>query len=122
MGGDIRVSSEVGTGSTFRVKMLLSEVTNPTRIAPVDAPIYGYHGIRKTILVTDDDPTQRDLLRQVLTPLGFILLSAPDGQACLSLAQHCRPICSCWIFPWPAWTAGPWPRSCGRRATIRRVS
>jgi signal transduction histidine kinase/ActR/RegA family two-component response regulator len=91
MGGDIRVSSEVGTGSTFRVKMLLSEVTNPTRIAPVDAPIYGYHGIRKTILVTDDDPTQRDLLRQVLTPLGFILLSAPDGQACLSLAQHCRP-------------------------------
>jgi signal transduction histidine kinase len=61
MGGDIRVSSEVGTGSTFRVKMLLSEVTNPTRIAPVDAPIYGYHGIRKTILVTDDDPTQRDL-------------------------------------------------------------
>jgi signal transduction histidine kinase/ActR/RegA family two-component response regulator len=91
MGGDIRVSSEVGTGSTFRVKMLLSEVTNPTRIAPVDAPIYGYHGARKTILVTDDDPTQRDLLRQVLTPLGFILLSAPDGQACLSLAQHCRP-------------------------------
>ncbi|WP_457488931.1 hybrid sensor histidine kinase/response regulator, partial [Tardiphaga sp. P5_C10] len=91
MGGDIRVSSEVGTGSTFKVKMLLSEVTNPTRIAPVDAPIYGYHGARKTILVTDDDPTQRDLLRQVLTPLGFILLSAPDGQACLSLAQHCRP-------------------------------
>jgi CheY-like chemotaxis protein len=91
MGGDIRVSSEVGTGSTFRVKMLLSEVTNPTRIAPVDAPIYGYYGPRKTILVTDDDPTQRDLLRQVLTPLGFILLSAPDGQACLGLAQHCRP-------------------------------
>ncbi|MEH2475731.1 signal transduction histidine kinase/CheY-like chemotaxis protein [Nitrobacteraceae bacterium AZCC 2161] len=91
MGGDIRVTSTVGIGSTFRVKMLLSEVTNPTRIAPVDAPIFGYHGARKTILVTDDDPTQRDLLREVLTPLGFILLSAPDGLACLSLAQHCRP-------------------------------
>ncbi len=91
MGGDIRVASEVGTGSTFRVKMLLSEVNNPTRTAPIEAPILGYHGPRKTILVTDDDPTQRDLLRQVLTPLGFILLSAPDGPACLSLAQHCRP-------------------------------
>ncbi|HEY8333152.1 MAG TPA: ATP-binding protein [Tardiphaga sp.] len=91
MGGDIRVTSTVGTGSTFRVKMLLSEVTNPTRIAPVDAPIFGYHGPRKTILITDDDPTQRDLLREVLTPLGFILLSAPDGPACLNLAQHCRP-------------------------------
>ena len=91
MGGDIRVSSEVGQGATFRVKMLLSEVNNPTRTAPIDAPILGYHGPRKTILVTDDDPTQRDLLRQVLAPLGFILLSAPDGPACLSLAQHCRP-------------------------------
>src|ERR1700728_904827 len=90
MGGDIQVASTVGTGSTFKVKMLLSEVTNPTRIAPVDAPVFGYHGPRKTILVTDDDPVQRDLLREVLTPLGFILLSAPDGPACLSLAQHCR--------------------------------
>jgi CheY-like chemotaxis protein len=91
MGGDIRVTSAVGTGSTFRVKILLSEVTNPTRIAPVDAPVFGYHGTRKTILITDDDPVHRDLLREVLTPLGFILLSAPDGPACLALAQHCRP-------------------------------
>src|ERR1700716_3736977 len=91
MGGDIQVASAVGTGSTFRVKILLSEVTHPTRIAPVDAPFFGYHGPRKTILITDDDPVQRDLLREVLTPLGFILLSAPDGPGCLALAQHCRP-------------------------------
>lgn len=91
MGGDIKVSSTVGTGSTFRVKMLLSEVTNPTRIAPVDAPLAGYHGPRKTILITDDDPTHRDLLREVLAPLGFILLSAPDGPGCLAMAQHCQP-------------------------------
>jgi signal transduction histidine kinase/CheY-like chemotaxis protein/purine-cytosine permease-like protein len=91
MGGDIKVTSTVGVGSTFRVKILLSEVTNPTRHAPVEAPVAGYLGPRKTILVTDDDPVQRDLLREVLTPLGFILLSAPDGQACLALAQHCRP-------------------------------
>ncbi|HWZ41046.1 MAG TPA: ATP-binding protein, partial [Bradyrhizobium sp.] len=91
MGGDIKVTSRVGAGSTFKVKILLSEVTNPTRHAPVAAPVSGYLGARKTILVTDDDPVQRDLLREVLTPLGFILLSAPDGPACLALAQHCRP-------------------------------
>jgi CheY-like chemotaxis protein len=85
------VSSAVGSGSNFRVKILLSEVTNPTRIAPVDAPLSGYHGPRKTILITDDDPTHRDLLREVLSPLGFILLSAPDGPGCLAMAQHCRP-------------------------------
>jgi signal transduction histidine kinase/purine-cytosine permease-like protein/ActR/RegA family two-component response regulator len=91
MGGDIKVTSTVGVGSTFRVKMLLSEVANPTRNAPVDATVFGYHGLRRTILITDDDPVQRDLLREVLTPLGFILLSAPDGPGCLALAQHCRP-------------------------------
>src|ERR1700728_130018 len=91
MGGDIRVTSTVGTGSTFRVKLLLSEVTNPKQIAPVNATPSGYHGVRKTILITDDDPIQRDLLREVLTPLGFILLAAPDGPGCLALAQHCRP-------------------------------
>jgi signal transduction histidine kinase/CheY-like chemotaxis protein len=91
MGGDIKVSSTVGSGSTFRVKILLSEVTNPKHHAPVQAPVSGYHGPRKTILITDDDPVHRDLVREVLTPLGFILLSAPDGPSCLALAQHCRP-------------------------------
>ena len=91
MGGNIAVSSAVGKGSSFRVTLLLSEVTQPSRIAPLEAPIFGYHGPRKTILVTDDDPAHSDLMREVLAPLGFILLSAPDGAACLELAQHCLP-------------------------------
>ena len=91
MGGDIKVKSTVGGGSTFYVKLLLSEVANPKQIAPANATPSGYHGTRKTILITDDDPIQRDLLREVLTPLGFILLSAPDGPGCLALAQHCHP-------------------------------
>jgi len=91
MGGDIKVASTVGEGSSFRVKLLLSRVTSPSRIVPIEAKISGYHGPRKTILVADDDPTHRDLLREVLAPLGFILLSAPDSAGCLELAQHCRP-------------------------------
>lgn len=126
MGGDIRVVSEVGAGSTFRVKMLLSEVNNPTRTAPIEAPILGYHGPRKTILVTDDDPTQRELLRQVLTPLGFILLSAPDGPACLGLAQHCRPDLFLLDISMPAmdgWTVAETLRSTGHhQARILMVS
>ncbi len=91
MGGDISVRSTVGVGSTFRMKLLLSEVTSPSRIVPVGAKVSGYDGPRKTILVTDDDPAQRDLLRDILSPLGFILLSAPDGPSCLTLAEHCQP-------------------------------
>ncbi|SJZ95196.1 Signal transduction histidine kinase [Enhydrobacter aerosaccus] len=91
MGGDVQVSSTVGRGSTFRVKIFLSEVTKPTPMASIGAKVFGYHGPRKTVVVADDDPTHRDLLREVLTPLGFILLSAADGAQCLELAQHCRP-------------------------------
>jgi len=91
MGGDLSVKSTLGQGSTFRVKLLLSEVTNPTRTRAIRAPILGYHGPRKTILITDDDPAQRNLLQELLSPLGFIVLSAPDGYACVGLAEHCQP-------------------------------
>jgi signal transduction histidine kinase/ActR/RegA family two-component response regulator len=126
MGGDIKVTSTVGIGSTFRVKMLLSEVINPTRDAPVDAAVFGYHGPRKTILITDDDPVQRDLLREVLTPLGFILLSAPDGPGCLALAQHCRPDLFLLDITMPGmdgWTVAETLRSTGHhQARILMVS
>ncbi|MBH5401479.1 response regulator [Bradyrhizobium sp. CNPSo 4010] len=126
MGGDIKVTSTVGTGSTFKVKILLSEVTNPQRIAPVEAPVSGYHGPRKTILVTDDDPVHRDLLREVLTPLGFILLSAPDGAGCLALAQHCRPDLFLLDISMPAmdgWTVAEALRASGHhQARILMVS
>lgn len=91
MGGDIRVTSTVGAGSTFRIKLLLSEVTNPTRVASISGHVTGYAGPRKTIIVTDDNPTHRDLIREVLTPLGFIILSAHDATSCLALAEHCEP-------------------------------
>ena len=126
MGGDIQVSSAVGIGSTFRVKILLSEVTNPTRVAPVNAPLFGYHGPRKTILITDDDPVQRDLLREVLAPLGFIILSAPDGPGCLALARHCRPdlfLLDISMAGMDGWTVAETLRSSGhRQARILMVS
>ena len=126
MGGDIKVSSKVGIGSTFRVKILLSEVTNPRRNAPVEAPVCGYLGPRKTILVTDDDPVHRDLLREVLTPLGFILLSAPDGPGCLTLSAHCRPdlfLLDISMSGMDGWTVAETLRSTGHRhARILMVS
>jgi signal transduction histidine kinase/FixJ family two-component response regulator len=126
MGGDIKVMSTVGAGSTFKVKLLLSEVTNPRRNAPVEAPIRAYHGPRKTVLITDDDPVHRDLLREVLAPLGFILLSATDGPACLALAQHCRPdlfILDISMSGMDGWTVAETLRSTGHhQARILMVS
>ena len=71
--------------------MLLSEVTNPTRIAPVDAPVYGYHGPRKTILVTDDDPITRMLVKLLLEKEQFEVLEATNGQQAVEIAARERP-------------------------------
>ena len=37
-------------------------------------------------MVADDDPVHRALLSDLLTPLGFTVLAAADGEACLELA------------------------------------
>jgi signal transduction histidine kinase/ActR/RegA family two-component response regulator len=91
MGGNIVVKSTPGVGSRFKVTLLLSEVREPLLISPLAAPIFGYEGPRKTILVTDDDPIQSDLLRATLEPLGFIILTAEDSRSCLMMAGHCEP-------------------------------
>ncbi len=91
MGGEITVRSELGQGSTFAVKLLLSEVTDPRPQAAAARRVKGYAGARRTLMIVDDDPVHRDLMVELLEPLGFILMSAPDGPNCLALVEHCRP-------------------------------
>ncbi|VFU09732.1 ATP-binding protein [Methylocella tundrae] len=91
MGGQITVRSTPGKGSAFNVKLLLSEVTDPRLPGAEPRRVRGYAGPRRTVLVVDDDDSHRDLMADILEPLGFILMSAPDGVTCLSLVEHCRP-------------------------------
>ncbi|GAB4524825.1 MAG: ATP-binding protein [Roseibium sp.] len=91
MGGDIQVTSEPGKGSTFRVRMLLSAAEAPVSVARPEKRIHGYEGPVQTVMVVDDDPAQRSLIRDFLTPLGFKVLTAPGGQACLDLAATEAP-------------------------------
>ncbi len=91
MGGEIKVRSKVGSGSVFSVRLLLSEVARPRVTAAVEHRIRGYTGPRQTVLVVDDDEVQRDLVRELLEPLGFHVLIAATGQACLTLAEQAKP-------------------------------
>ncbi|MBV9632110.1 MAG: response regulator [Xanthobacteraceae bacterium] len=88
MGGEITVASTPGTGSTFRVKLLLSEVPRPRTIATPESQVRGYTGPPQTILIVDDDPVQRDLIRELLEPLGFTVLTAASGTECLNLVEQ----------------------------------
>ena len=90
MGGDVRVDSRPGEGSTFRVRMHLSVVARPapTPAAPL---ISGYEGPRRTILVVDDNVDHRDLMRRALEPVGFVVAEAADGPACLAMVAADPP-------------------------------
>lgn len=91
MGGQLTVSSEVNKGTTFRVKLLLSEVARPRTAPTVESAVRGYVGERQTILVVDDNDVQRELVRELLAPLGFTMLTAAGGSDCLALARQHKP-------------------------------
>jgi signal transduction histidine kinase/DNA-binding NarL/FixJ family response regulator len=91
MGGELTVQSEVGKGSTFRIRLLLSRAADGNE-PPLEGPrIRGYQGRRRKVLIVDDDPSHVQLLCDILAPLGFELETAFDGEACLETAERCKP-------------------------------
>jgi signal transduction histidine kinase/CheY-like chemotaxis protein/purine-cytosine permease-like protein len=90
LGGEILVESTPGQGSVFRVRLLLSEATG-IAAAPADRRMTGYVGARRRILIADDDADHLDLLQEILSPLGFVVATVPDGDACLRAAAEAPP-------------------------------
>lgn len=81
MGGSIRVESVAGQGSTFFVRLpfAISEerVEDPQRLAP--SP--DLRGMR--VLIVDDNPTARSILREMLESMTFKVEEAASGEAAL---------------------------------------
>jgi CheY-like chemotaxis protein len=46
---------------------------------------------RATILIADDSPDIRTIMRYLLTDLGFTVVEAADGNEAVRLARQCRP-------------------------------
>jgi signal transduction histidine kinase/CheY-like chemotaxis protein len=91
MGAELTVDSRPGAGSTFRVKMFFSDAPATEGTEASARTITGYHGERRRILVTDDDPQHLDMVRAILEPLGFDLAFADGAAACLAAYRLAPP-------------------------------
>ncbi len=90
MGGDIRVNSRVGEGSTFWFELDLPMVGSKTETTSAPGVI-GYQGPRKKILVVDDIAENRAVAIDMLGELGFEMSEAKSGEDGLEQAQSLRP-------------------------------
>ena len=96
MGGDISVTSELETGSTFTINLpiqvadLSKQKTNNSSEAS-ESQLSNDFSNRNTILVIDDDPTIHDLLKRFLGKKGFEIKTANSGEEGIELAKTLRP-------------------------------
>ncbi|RKZ61858.1 MAG: hypothetical protein DRR08_07670 [Candidatus Parabeggiatoa sp. nov. 2] len=93
MGGELHVESTLGQGSTFWMVLDLLEVSDLVKKSDkAEQPvIIGFEGLSRKILVVDDKWENRSVLVNLLTPLGFQLVEASDGQECLDKALQSHP-------------------------------
>lgn len=94
MGGEIAVKSQVGRGTTFTFDIQVTEVEvseiasqKPTRRVIALEP----NQPRYRILIVDDKPTNRQLLIRLLSPLGFELQEASNGQQAVDIWETWEP-------------------------------
>jgi signal transduction histidine kinase/DNA-binding response OmpR family regulator len=93
MGGELSVASELGVGSEFTAR-LPGKVSEPT---PYDLDVEKTSGEgsddfkKTTVLVIDDDPAARDLMKRALSKEGYRVELAHGGHQGLELARKLRP-------------------------------
>ncbi len=92
MGGELSVRSTPGTGSTFLVRLFVPQVHGLQAVrARSDKLRIGYVGVRRRVLIVDNERVDRELLRSILAPLGFDLAEAASGYECLERVPDFKP-------------------------------
>jgi CheY-like chemotaxis protein len=94
MGGDITVSSQVGTGTIFEIQLPLNE-SDAEAVRPTDQPrqVRALEPGQPTcrVMVADDVEDNRELLVQLLGPVGFDVRLANDGEQAIQQFEQWHP-------------------------------
>ena len=92
MGGTLEVTSSMGEGSTFWFDLDLPEGSEHDKaIQTPEVKIIGVKGQKKRVMVVDDKLDNRMFLYDLLSPLGFEVSEAIDGEDCLRKIQTVMP-------------------------------
>jgi signal transduction histidine kinase/CheY-like chemotaxis protein len=88
MGGEMQFESVLGHGTRFEIRLFLPQIRETAHLSKKAVrQRLGYEGPVRTILVVDNEEVDRELLRNTLQPLGFIVQEAANGQACVNQYQ-----------------------------------
>jgi PAS domain S-box-containing protein len=95
MGGEIRLESTVGQGSTFWFEVSLSQTLHQGPVSATnhlkERRVIGFTGDPQRILIVDDEALNRALLSDILQPLGFEIIEAVDGQDAFDKLRQIHP-------------------------------
>ncbi|MEW5861013.1 MAG: response regulator, partial [Cyanobacteriota bacterium] len=92
MGSRLEVKSAIAQGSIFWIELDLPEVSDWHQTSKTDErSIIGFVGAPRKVLIADDKWENRAVLLNLLSPLGFEVIEAKDGQDCLRKAAEFKP-------------------------------
>ncbi len=100
MGGDVTVSSIEGEGTTFTASLVInSKSPQNTEVEAIsfdtsfsdNSDEVGTINSEHSVLIIDDDPTVRGLMKRQLERDGFGVIIAEDGASGIDMAIKCKP-------------------------------
>jgi CheY-like chemotaxis protein len=89
-GGNVWVYSQPGRGTTFKIYLPRMDEPVPSPVEPSPPAVTSG---AETVLLVEDEPALRDLIKVALTGSGFTVLAAPGPADALTLSRrHTGPL------------------------------